>query len=254
MTTRPDVATAPASVAAEHGRQAFVGPAPRERGKESQLLAAEPVSDQVCHIQGHRPILLEDERRRPAAFFDPCREFGCVGNRCRETHERDAPVEVDDDLLPYRTSFPILQVVDLVQHDHGHVVEIWTVRVHHVPQDLGGHDDDGCRSIDRIVSREESDTVRAVPGLELAELLVGEGFDRCRVHRSGARLESAVYRRFGYCRLAGSGGGGDDDRLAAIDRLGGGDLETIGLEVEPLQVGDRAQRRRVKRTIQIVTS
>ena len=46
---------------------------------------------------------------------------------------------VDDDLLPHRPAVGVLQVVDLVEHHPGQVVERRRVGVDHVPQDLGGH-------------------------------------------------------------------------------------------------------------------
>ena len=153
--------------------------------------------------------------------------------------------QVDDDLLPHGTPVGVLEEVHLVEHDQSEVVERPRTPVDHVAEHLGRHHDDRGVAVDRVVPGEQTDGVLAVDGDQVAVLLVRQRLDRRGVERSmpgGASHGDAV---LGHHGLAAPGRRGDDDVLAAIERVERLGLEPVDRErVAGGQLGAVGRRRR----------
>ncbi len=141
--------------------------------------------------------------------------------------------QVDDDLLPHRPAVGVLQVVDLVEHDHAEAVERRRPPVDHVPQHLGGHHHDRRVAVDGVVAREEADLLGPVDGHQVTELLVREGLDRGRVEGPTAGGHGPGHGVLGHDGLARAGGRGDEDRLPAVQGVDGAELEVVEREAVP---------------------
>ena len=118
----------------------------------------------------------------------------------------------------------------LVEDDVAEVLEEIGTLVDHVAEDLGGHHDDRCRGVDRVVPGQQPDVGRAVEGDEVVELLVGQGFQRGRVEDLPALPQGQPHGEFGNDRLARPRRGRDEHGLHPAERLQSLDLERVELE------------------------
>src|SRR5919106_1734726 len=185
------------------------------------------VAHQVVVLEGDRSSLLDDHAGRAAERSDPLAELLCVGDRRRQTHDRDRQRKVDQDLLPYGAAVRVLEVVHLVHHHRDQAVQRVASLVQHVPQHLGGHDDDGRLTVDRVVPGEQAHLRGAVSGDQVAELLVRERLQRRRVEALALFLECALDRVLGDDRLAGAGRRGHEHRFPLRERLDRRELERV---------------------------
>src|SRR5206468_3311780 len=80
--------------------------------------------------------------------------------------------EVDDHLFPDGPAETVCKVMNLVHDNVAQAGKGVRVRVQHVAEDFGGHDDDGRLAVDGGVAGEEANVGRAVLFRELRELLV----------------------------------------------------------------------------------
>jgi hypothetical protein len=161
---------------------------------------------------------------------------------------------VDDDLLPDPAPLAILEIVDLVEHDHPDILEVRAIGIHHVAQHLGGHHHDRGGAVDRVVTGQQAHGVVAMSPAEVAELLVGQRLERSGVDGAPAHGPGPGDGGLGDHRLARPGGCRHDDGSPAIDGVGRFDLESIRGEGKAREIRAGGHRRTVKRTIQIVAS
>ncbi len=173
----------------------------------------------VVVVEGHRAVGLDHHTGRAAHRPQPLAEVGRVVHRGRQAHEGDLRRREHEDLLPHRSSVGVLEVVDLVEHDHLQPLQEWRPGEEHVAEHLGGHHHHRRLRLVRDVAGQQADPVATVTGRELGEFLVGEGLDRRRVERLAARLEGPGHCVLGDERLSRAGRGADQDRFAAVDRL-----------------------------------
>ena len=85
-----------------------------------------------------------------------------------------------------------------------------------VTEYFGSHDQDRRLRVYRDISGQYSDFILKI-NLEIAELLVREGFNGGGVDYSDVTLDALIDNVFGNRGLAGSGRGGDDYGMAVID-------------------------------------
>ena len=189
-----------------------------------------PVVDEVAVVEADRAAQLDDRRRRAADGLDPRRQLGRVADRRRQADQPDVRREVDDDLLPHRAAVGVLQEVHLVEHDETEVVERRRAGVDHVAQHLGRHHDDRGVAVDGVVAGQQADPAGAVALAEVAELLVGERLQRCRVERPPAVPAGRLDAVLGDHRLAAAGRRGDDDVVSGVERVERLELEVVERE------------------------
>ena len=95
--------------------------------------------------------------------------------------------QVDDRFFPDGATESVTEVVDLVHHDVAEAVQRGAPGVEHVAQDLGGHHDDRCIGVDRVVAGQQPDVVGSVALDKVGVLLVRQRLDRSRVEALLAR-------------------------------------------------------------------
>lgn len=138
------------------------------------LLAREQVEQAVAdeHVLPQRdgPVLVHDHGGVAAHRDQPFAELLGVADRRGQAHHPDVLRQVQDDLFPHRAAEPVGEVVHLVHHDVGEVVERRGPRVQHVPQHLGGHHDDLRVAVDRGVPVSSSTASAPWRFDEIAEL------------------------------------------------------------------------------------
>ena len=138
-----------------------------------------------------------------------------VADRGREAHQLGCGGRVDDDLFPDGAPSLVTQVVALVQDCRGDVLR--PLGEQQVPQDLGGHHQDGRPGVDFHVPGEDPHQVAAVLPDEVGVFLVAQRLEGGRVDDPALGGQGPVDRELGDQRLPGAGGGGHQDRLPAQD-------------------------------------
>ncbi len=194
---------------------------------------------EVIERERDRPVIVDDESDRAMGAADPAGDLRGVGDRCGEADQLDVIRAEDDRFFPGRAALWIGEVMDLVE-DHGlDVVQLPRALEEHVPQDLGGHDDDAGVTVLADVTGQEADIV-AVDRAEVAELLVRQGLDGRGVDDAAGAAEGIVDAKLGDDRLPGAGRGSDHDRISAQQRADRLPLEGIEREgVERAELVDR---------------
>jgi hypothetical protein len=188
--------------------------------------------------QRHRAVLVHDHRDPAAHAVQPVAELLGVADRGRQRDQRDRLGQVDDDFFPNGAAGPVGQVVHLVQHHETEPVERGRLGVEHVPQHFGGHDDDRRLAVDAVVPGEQADGLAVVAADQVGVLLVGKGLDRRGVEALEAAFQGQVHGELTDHGLAGTGGGGDEDPVAAVQGGAGLELEVVELEViQPAEAG-----------------
>ena len=208
-----------------------VGAPVDEGGQEMQDLRS-PVPHQIEVAQLDGPALLDHRGGRPPDRLDPRGELLGVGHRGRQAHQPHRPVEMDDDLLPHRPAIGVLEVVDLVEDDVAQVLERRGAGVDHVAEDLGGHDDHGGVTVDRVVPREQSDLPGAVAPAQVPVLLIGQSLQGAGVEGLAPLAEGPSHGVLGHHRFARPGGGGHQDGAVGVEGVHGLHLEQIGFEAQ----------------------
>ena len=187
----------------------------------------ESPTDQVVMLERYGPFLLDHDARLTAKRPDPFTELLGVGDGRGQTDDADRSREMDQYLFPDGAPVRILQVVDLVHHNPLEPVKRVAPLIQHVPEHLGGHHHDRCLSVDRVVPGQQSDLLGSVRRDEIAELLVGQGFQRRRVETlapGGDRVLDRELRNYGLARPRGRR---DEDRSPFVQRLDRSKLEPI---------------------------
>ena len=194
----------------------------------------EPVGGAVPHevevLELDGTSLLDDRGCGAADGCHPVGELLGVADRGREADESRRVRRVDDDLLPHRPAVGVLQVVHFVQDDVAEVAQRVRRRVDHVAQDLSRHHDDGRFTIDRVVTREQTDSVGTVPAHEIRVLLVRQRFDRRRVERLRSFVQRPLHGVLGHDGLPRGRGCGDQDRRTSVDCVERPLLEVVEVE------------------------
>ncbi len=118
----------------------------------------------------------------------------------------------DDRLFPGRPPFRVGEIVNFVEDDAFDAVEFPRGLEQHISEDFGRHHQDRRTGILGDVAGEQSD-VLAIDGSQIAEFLIAECLDRCRVHHPSAAAERFVDPELGDDGLTRPGRRGDHDRL-----------------------------------------
>ena len=160
---------------------------------------------------------------------------------------------VDDHLLPDRPPETILQVVDLVEYDRVHGGQIGA-GVNHVAEHFGGHHHDRGVMVDDVIAGEQTDPLAPVNLPEVAELLVGEGFQGGGVEHPFGVGQAQMDSRLGDQGLTGTGRGGNHHRLAHFHHFGRLHLKGVRGEREGIEEGMYLHFLRVRRISQMVPS
>ncbi len=188
-------------------------------------------------------MLGDDHLGAAADGVQPVAELLGVGDGRGQRHQRHGFGEVDDDLLPDGAAEAVGEVVHLVHHHVAEAVERAGARVQHVAQHLGGHHDHRRVAVDGVVAGEQADLGGAVALHQVAVLLVGQRLDRRGVEALAAGGERQVDGELADDGLAAAGGRGDQDALAALQRLAGLHLEVV--EPEVVQLLEAVEGRRL---------
>ena len=214
------------------------------------------VVDRQPHLQLDRPDVVEHGFHAAAVFGHPVGNLFVVADRCGEADELDRAWRLDDDLLPDRSAWEVVDVVDLVEDDVADQVQALGVLVDQVAQDLGRHHDDGRVVIDGVLTRDEADLGFAVLAHEVVVFLIAQGFERCCVQSLFAILQGSEDRVLGDHSLAARRRCADQHAastsLQLVNRLS---LERIELERQPgLELIQSILIARVRRAHQSRTS
>ena len=220
------VARVPAATLVEDGAVGVGLPAAEQR-QHGEPIAA-PLGDGEVMMEGHRSVGLHDHPRRAAHRGQPGPEVGGIADRGRETHEAHLGRGQDQYLLPDRTPVGILEVVDLVEDDHGQIVEERGTGEDHVAEDLGGHHHHRRPGLMGHIPGQQPHPALAVAQGQFGELLVGQGLDRRRVEGLGPRPHGPGGGVLGDQGLARSGGGGHQHRLPPVDGVHRLSLKPVG--------------------------
>ncbi len=213
-----------------------------ERAGDEQVVQL-PVGQHVLP-QWHRAVLGDDDPGVAADGDQPVRELLRVAHRRRQRHQLDIRRQVNDHLFPDGSALPVGEVVHLVHDDEGEPVEAFPpgrLRVEHVAQDLGGHDDHRRVRVAGGVAGEQADRVSAVAGDEIGVLLVRQRLDRGRVEAALPAGEREVGGELADDRLTGPGGRRDQDALTGVER--GARLDLEGVETEGITAHEVGQSR-----------
>ena len=215
--------------------------------------------NQIQAGQGHRAVLFQDQMCRAPPAVDPGRELLCIGNSRRKPYQGDFKGKMNNDLLPHRAPRRILEVVDLVHDYDTKSNEGARVRVDHVAQDFGGHDDHRSIAVDRVVAGEKPGVVGSILCREICVLLVGKCLDGSGVEGSLSSGDCCGDCGFGNKGFPGRCWRGDQDRFAVGNYVESLTLKAIRFEIETgNEVVDRSPGGchflSKKRTSQIVTS
>ena len=156
----------PASLLPGHAEKLGIDPVRRGGLVPVCLLRHEQVEQLAVgeHVlpQRHGTVLLHDDPGVAADGDQPFGEFLGVAHRRRQRDQADLQRQVDDDLFPDRTAETVGQVVDLVHDDVPEAAQRVRVRVDHVAEHLGRHDDDGSIPVAGDVAGQQPDRLLAV--------------------------------------------------------------------------------------------
>ena len=154
----------------------------------------QPSARQHVLPQRDRTVLVDDDLGAAAHLGEPVAELLGVADRRGQRDDADALRKVDDHLFPNGAPLPVSEVMHLVEDHVAQVLQCGRARVEHVPQDLGGHHDDGRVAVDGVVAGEQPNGVAVVAPYEVVVLLVGQRLDRRGVEALLVRLQREVDR------------------------------------------------------------
>ena len=194
--------------------------------------------------QRHGTVLLHDDPGVAADGDQPFGEFLGVAHRRRQRDQADLQRQVDDDLFPDRTAETVGQVVDLVHDDVPEAAQRVRVRVDHVAEHLGRHDDDGSMTVAGDVAGQQPDRLLAVGGDEVGVLLVRESLDRCRVEALATLPQGQVHGELAHDGLSGPCRSRHQHTFAGFEGRTSRPLE--GVEREGIAGGEIGQGRAVR--------
>ena len=107
------------------------GRIPRTDGGRGEQVDELGAHDHVL-VERHRPLFRHDHRSLAAHRLQPVAEFLGVRHGGAEGDQTNALREVDDDLLPDGAAKAVRQVVHLVHHHEGEILQQIGVGVEHV--------------------------------------------------------------------------------------------------------------------------
>ena len=191
--------------------------------------------------EGHGPHAVQDGMDGAMDLADPGGDLGEVADGGGAPDELDRLGRVDDDLFPDRAPSLVPKIVALVQDRRGDV--LWPLPEQEVPQDLGGHHQNGGTGIYLHVAGENADEVPAVLPDEVGILLVAQGLQGGGVDDTALCRQGLVDREFRDEGLAGPGRRRDEDRLSALPPADG--LLLKGIEREGIPLPKRLEERLV---------
>ena len=172
-------------------------------------------------------MFVDDHRGVPADGLDPCTELFGVADRRRQAHHPHGWSEMQDDLFPHRAAKAVGQEVHLIHHHMRKTIERRRIGVDHVSQHLRGHDDHGCRGIDRRIAGEQSDGLRAVCPHQIRVLLVAQRLDGCGVEALATAGQGEMHGELTDDGLACAGGRAHQHAVSVGERRAGVTLERI---------------------------
>ncbi len=181
-------------------------------------LVVEQVEETLAHHdvlpQRHRPVLVDHHRRIAPHGLDPATELLGVADRRRQADHPHLVGQMQDHLLPHRTTHPVGEEMHLV-HDHeGKSLQRRRIGVEHVAQHFGGHHHHGRVGVHRHVAGQQPDPVAAVARRQVGVLLVAQRFERRGVEAFAPGRQRQVHGEFADHRLAGSGRCADQHTVA----------------------------------------
>ena len=170
---------------------------------------------------------------RNFVFLDvlyPEGKFVGVGDRGRKAQQAHGFRSEDNRLLPHRAAFLVRQVVDFVEYDVRHPVELLRAQMEHVPEYLSGHDQDLRSGVDRHIPGDYAHIARAQESLELLELLVAQSLDGRGVYHPLTLVEHPLNQVVGDKRFAHACGRRHQHRPPLVQMPDSFYLERIQLE------------------------
>ena len=184
-------------------------------------------------------MLLHHQFGRTPPGAHPVGELPGVGHRRRQAHQPNVGRGVDDHLLPHRPPGPVLQIMHLVQHHRLHFGQV-VPHVDHVAQHFGGHHHHRGAPVHRVVPGEQTHPFASVNPAQVAEFLVGQGFDGSGVKSPPAPAQAHLHRPFRHQSLARPGGGRHHHRRPPFHRLQSRCLKRIGRMGKGIQKSGQA--------------
>ncbi len=199
------------------------------------------VDEQVVHLpvgqdvlpQRYRTVLTDHDTGVPAHGHQPVGELLRVAYRRGQRHQTNTLGKMNDHFFPHGPPLAVGEIVDLVHDDEGETIEAGRLRVEHVPEDLGGHDDHRRIRVTGGVAGQEADRAASVTGDEVGVLLVRQCFDRRGVEATLASRKREVSRELTDDRLAGASRSGNQDAFTRFECVAGRTLKRIEAEWIP---------------------
>ena len=198
-----------------------------------------PLADHDVLPQRHRAVLVNDHGGVAPHGLDPAAELLGVAHRRRKADKANVFGQVQDHLLPHRAAHPVGEEVHLVHHDMRKPVQGIRIRVQHVAQHFGGHDDDRSIAVDRLIAGQQADTVLAVPAHQVGVFLIAQRLDRRGVEAFSARGQRQVDGELPHHRLACTGRRAHKHAVAVLERPAGALLKVVQRERQLL--GERGE-------------
>ncbi len=187
-----------------------------QQWEQDGLLVLPPVDGEMV-AEHDRPLALDDHRGVAPDRAQPPAELVGVVDGGRQAHEADLGWRQDEDLLPHAAPVPVLNEVDLVEHDRVEPLQQVRAGQQHVAQDLGRHDHDRRSGAQGRVAGQEPDVLLAVGRSQFAVLLVRQGLEGRGVEGLAAGSEGTVDRVGGDQRLARARRGGHEEGVVGVE-------------------------------------
>ena len=130
--------------------------------------------------QGNRTCFRDDDLARTTNLADPFPKLFGVRHGRGQRHNPRVLGQMNKHFFPDRATETIRKIVHFVEHNMTERTQACT-HVNHVPQDFGGHDDDGCVRINRRIASEEAHSLLAITLLKICKLLIRKCLNRCCV-------------------------------------------------------------------------
>ena len=129
-------------------------------------------------FQWYRTLFRYDQRGFATDGFNPLGKILDIGDRCGKTDYLHILRQVDDDFFPYRTSETVGEIMHFIENHITKRFKRYGMLIQHIAQHFGGHDHNVRFGIDRCVSGQQSNLIRAVLGNQIMILLIAQRLDR----------------------------------------------------------------------------
>ncbi|CAI8420168.1 MAG: Uncharacterised protein [Cyanobium sp. ARS6] len=177
-------------------------------------------------LQRNGPEVTQHKPGGAMHFFNPIGELPGIGHRCRKSDKLHRRRRMNDRFLPDRAALGVVHVVALIEHNGLHIgqgiVMLIGFCVEHVPEDLRGHHHDRSLPVDTEIAGHQTDVLGTELLAEIAQLLIGESFERCGVKDFLAMSHGSMNGVLADQRLAGSRGCSHHHGMSlvqSVDRL-----------------------------------